>query len=59
ARQFLAAHPGLYRESHNRVRLHIEDGSLDLSSLDCVGFATAAMPDFAAMEAMPKSKWKP
>jgi len=59
ARQFLAAHPGLYRESHGRVRLNIEDGSLDLSSLDCIGFAVSAMPDFTAMEAMAKSKWKP
>jgi len=59
ARQFMAAHPGLYHESHGRVRLHIEDGGLDLSSLDCVGFAAGALPDFKAMEAMPKSKWKP
>jgi L-alanine-DL-glutamate epimerase-like enolase superfamily enzyme len=58
ARRFLAAHPGLYRESHGRVRLQIDDGSLDLSSLACVGFATAATPDFKAMEEMPKSKWR-
>lgn len=50
---FLEAHQGLYARSDGTVRLRIEDGRLDLRSLDCPGFATAAMPDFASMRPMP------
>jgi hypothetical protein len=46
---FLAAHPGLYERSHGAVRLQIRDGRIDLRSLDCAGYASAAMPDFGAM----------
>jgi L-alanine-DL-glutamate epimerase-like enolase superfamily enzyme len=46
---FLAAHPDVYTRSHGAVRLRIEGGRIALGSLDCVGFASAAMPDFAAM----------
>ena len=34
------AHPALYEHSFDATRLHIEDGQISLSSLDCVGFAT-------------------
>mgnify|MGYP001374337418 CR=1 FL=1 len=46
---FLAAHPDLYERSHGAVRLRISGGRIALGSLQCPGFASAAMPDFAAM----------
>lgn len=48
-RAFLAAHPDLYERSHGAVRLKIGGGRIALASLDCAGYATAAMPDFAAL----------
>jgi len=57
ARGFLAAHPGLYRESHGRVRLAIAKGRLALGSLDCPGFAAGAELDVSAMEPMLKPSW--
>jgi hypothetical protein len=49
---FLAAHPDLYVRSHGAVRLRIEGGKIALGSLDGVGFASGAMPDFGAMTAV-------
>jgi hypothetical protein len=49
---FLAAHPDVYERSHGAVRLRIEQGRIVLGSLQCEGFASAAMPDFAAMTAI-------
>ena len=49
---FLAAHPDLYERSHGAVRLKIQDGRVALGSLQCVGYASAAMPDFSAMKVM-------
>ena len=49
---FLDAHRDLYERSHGAVRLRIADGRIDLASLDCPGFASAAMPDFDAMTAL-------
>ena len=46
---FVSAHPDVYERSHGAVRLKIEAGRIALDSLDCAGFASAAMPDFAAM----------
>jgi hypothetical protein len=46
---FLDAHGDLYERSHGAVRLRIRDGRIRLGSLDCAGFASAAMPDFEAM----------
>ncbi|MFN0160574.1 MAG: mandelate racemase [Burkholderiales bacterium] len=46
---FLAAHPDLYERSHGAVRLSIRNGRLAIGSLACRGFASAALPDFAAM----------
>jgi len=51
-RAFLAAHPDLYERSHGAVRLKIHQGRLALASLDCAGYASAAQPDFAAMQAI-------
>ena len=48
-RAFLDAHPDLYEESHGAVRLAIRNGRIALGSLDCAGYASGAMPDFAAM----------
>jgi hypothetical protein len=47
---FLRAHPDLYEDSHGAVRLRIRDGEIAIGSLECPGFASGAMPDFAAME---------
>ncbi|MDR6535024.1 enolase C-terminal domain-like protein [Variovorax soli] len=49
---FLEAHGDLYERSHGAVRLRIRDGRIRLGSLDCAGFASAAMPDFDAMATM-------
>ena len=46
---FLDAHSDVYERSHGAVRLKIRDGRITLGSLACAGFASAAMPDFAAM----------
>ena len=49
---FLSAHPDLYERGHGAVRLKIREGRVDLRSLDCAGYASAAMPDFTAMAVM-------
>ena len=49
---FLAAHPDLYERSHGAVRLRISKGRIALGSLACTGYASAAMPDFSAMQAL-------
>lgn len=49
---FLRAHPDLYERSHGAVRLRIRDGEIALASLAAPGFASGAMPDFAAMRAL-------
>lgn len=46
---FLISHPDVYERSHGAVRLKIHQGRIQLGSLDCKGFASAAMPDFSAM----------
>lgn len=46
---FLAAHPDIYERSHGAVRLKIRDGRIDIASLACPGYASAAIPDFSAM----------
>lgn len=57
-RAFLKAHPSVYHEANGTVRMTIKDGMVDLSSLDCAGFAVAAEPDWRSMEPMPPSKWR-
>jgi len=49
---FLAAHPDLYERSHGAVRLRITKGELAIGSLDCKGYASAAMPDWNSMRSM-------
>ncbi len=46
-------HPDVYEYSHGAVRLKIQEGRIHLASLDCPGFASAALPDFAAMQSLP------
>jgi len=46
---FLSAHGDVYERTHGAVRLKIRDGRIALDSLTCEGFASSAMPDFAAM----------
>lgn len=52
--RFLSAHPDLYEHSHGATRLAISHGSLAIASLDCDGFASAAMPEWSAMRLMPR-----
>jgi hypothetical protein len=49
---FLAAHPDLYERSHGAVRVKIAGGELAIGSLDCKGYASAAMPDWNSMKEM-------
>ena len=47
---FLAAHGDLYEHSHGAARLAIRGGQIAIGSLSCSGFASAATPDFSAMQ---------
>ena len=47
---FLAAHGDLYEHSRGATRVAIRDGRIAIGSLACTGFASAAMPDFSAMQ---------
>ena len=49
---FLAAHPDLYESSHGAARLRIDGGNISIGSLDCAGYASAAMPDWNSMKEM-------
>jgi len=49
---FLAAHADLYERSHGAVRMKINNGGLAIGSLDCKGYASAAMPDWNSMRGM-------
>lgn len=55
--RFLEAHPDLYADTPHGPRLRIQDGVLELGSLEVPGLGAAAEPDYAAMEAMPKARW--
>lgn len=49
---FAAAHPDLYRRDGDALRLRIEEGRISLASLDCVGYASGALPDPEALAPM-------
>ena len=49
---FLAAHPDLYEQSRGAVRVRIRDGRLAIGSLQGVGFASGAAPDWTSMRPM-------
>ena len=46
---FLSHHGDLYENSFGATRVKITEGRLDIASLACPGFASAAMPDFSRM----------
>jgi hypothetical protein len=48
-RAFLEAHPDLYTQDGNLTRLHIQEGVLNIGSLSCTGFASAAEPEWSEM----------
>jgi hypothetical protein len=50
--RFLQGHADLYERSHGAVRVKIRDGNLQIGSLNCTGYASAAMPDWDAMKEM-------
>lgn len=49
---FLAAHPDLYEERRGVVHVRLREGMLDIASLGCPGYASAAMPDWHSMRRM-------
>ena len=49
---FLQVHSDLYEHSHGAVRLAIHSGRIEIGSLACSGFASAALPDFSSMQAL-------
>ena len=49
---FLAKHSDLYEQSHGAARVRITGGNLAIGSLDCAGYASAAMPDWNSMKEM-------
>ena len=51
-RRFLNSHEDIYERSHGAVRLRIEKGVIHMKSLDCPGYASRALPDWAAMRSM-------
>jgi hypothetical protein len=50
---FLSCHPDLYERSHGAVRVKIENGKLQIGSLECPGYASRAMPDWNSMRSIP------
>jgi hypothetical protein len=58
AQGFLAAHPDLYINDGNIIRLSIHDGDLLTGSLTAPGFATGVHPDWAALAPLGQSKAK-
>ena len=48
----LARHGDLYHSVGGTTCLHIKDGMLQLGSLDCPGFASAAEPDWSTLQPM-------
>jgi hypothetical protein len=49
---FLNAHPDLYERSNGVVRLRIEKGMLQITSLNGAGFASGALPEWSTMKEM-------
>ena len=49
AQAFAAAHPDLYADAGEGIRLSIHDGDLLTGSLDTVGFATSVHPDWSTL----------
>ncbi|MCK1714570.1 MULTISPECIES: hypothetical protein [unclassified Bradyrhizobium] len=60
AEAFAAAHPDLYADTGQGVRLNIHHGDLLTGSLHATGFATSVHPDWSALAPLeqPKSPWE-
>jgi hypothetical protein len=56
AQAFLAAHPDLYVNDGNKIRLSIHDGDLLTGSLVKPGFATSVHPDWSALPPLQQPK---
>ncbi len=50
AEAFARAHPSLYESSLGRPHLAVRHGRLDLTSLNVIGFASAAMPHWGSLQ---------
>lgn len=46
---FLRAHPDLYVRDQDFVRINIKEGEMRIKSLDCIGFAAGAEPNWKAL----------
>jgi hypothetical protein len=58
ARAFLAAHPDLYHQDGNHIRLSIHDGDLLTGSLTSPGFASGVHPHWPALSPLQQPKAK-
>lgn len=56
ARAFAAAHPDLYADAGQGIRLNIHDGDLLTGSLATPGFATSVHPDWSALRPLEQPK---
>jgi hypothetical protein len=56
AQAFLSAHPDLYANDGNKIRLSIHDGDLLTRSLVASGFATSVHPDWSALPPLEQPK---
>ncbi|MBU8544720.1 enolase-like domain-containing protein [Roseomonas sp. CGMCC 1.13459] len=57
AHAFLQAHPGLYADTSRGPRLAIQDGMLNIASLETPGLGASLEPDTRAMDVMAKAVW--
>ncbi|WP_409189632.1 hypothetical protein [Bradyrhizobium sp. RDM4] len=60
AHAFAAAHPDLYADAGQGIRLSIHNGDLLMGSLHAAGFATSVHPDWSALRPLeqPQSLWE-
>jgi hypothetical protein len=58
AQAYLAAHPDLYVNDKNNIRLFIHEGDLLTGSLTAPGFATSVHPDWSALSPLEQPKTK-
>ncbi len=56
AQAFAAAHPDLYADAGQGIRLSIHNGDLLTGSLDTTGFATSVHPDWSALRPLEQPK---
>jgi hypothetical protein len=49
---FARAHASLYRRDESGLHLRIQAGRIALDSLDCIGFASGAVPAYDSLRAM-------